>query len=386
MNPRLLAGLALGVPVGLQGAWHSLLGVVALPSSRKSDPRPGIPGATLAILVPAHNEEALLVRTIESLLAAATVDTEIIVIADNCSDATADIAREMGVTVLERFDASERGKNYALDFAIRLLAMRAQPPSIVAVVDADTIVSPNFADEVANAISSEAAALQVHYRAPMSTRTLGRIRRLALALAHWSRPLGASRLGLGTSLKGNGMAFSWEIARGGIGGHGITEDAAFTLSLTAHGIAVRFVPGAWVEGFMAEDYAAARVQDDRWERGRRGLLREAAFTTIRAARRGDFAAATGAAEVATLPLSIALSASMVASLLLLAGGVPVVLALTPAGLVAASVAIGWAAARVSPADLAALGSVPRFVAYKLAVTARGVVARGDRDWVRTSRS
>ncbi len=385
MNVLFLAGLAIGAPVAVQGAWHSLLGAFALPAPRPSNADgSGKPG--IAILVPAHNEEAMVGATIESLLTSATTETEVIVIADNCTDATAAIAREAGATVLERSDATQRGKNYALDFAIRLLGMRAEPPQIVAVVDADTLVSQNFATAIASAIGRGADAVQVYYRAPASSGSLGRIRRLALALAHWSRPLGASRLDLGTTLKGNGMAFSWATARNGIGGRGITEDAAFTLDLAQRGIAVRFEPGAWVEGFMAESYTDARVQDDRWERGRRGLFGQAVSTAVQRLRRGDLATAAGAAEVAALPLSLAVAGSLAAGVLLVTGGAPVLVASIPAAAVGSSIVLGWAAARVSPADLVALGSAPRFVAYKLGVTARGLAARGEPDWVRTARS
>lgn len=385
MNLLIAAGIAVGLPAALQGAWHSVLDVAALPRPPASR-QPVEHERTLAILVPAHNEEQLIARTIESLQDSATEQTEVIVIADNCDDATAEIARNLGATVLERQDLQLRGKNYALDFAIHLLGMRTPPPDAVAVVDADTVVSRNFAGTVADAIARGAEAVQVYYRAPESDQPLGRLRRLALALGHWSRPLGASRLGLGTSLKGNGMAFDWPVARDGIGGQGITEDAAFSLSLASRGIPIRFIPDAWVEGFMAEDYAAARVQDSRWERGRRGLMRAAAGTAARRMAAGDIATAAGALEVAALPLSITVSTSAVASGLLLAGGAPVAVASIPVALVAGSVVIGWSAARVSREDLSALLTAPKFVSYKLGVMSRDVANRGDRAWVRTSRT
>lgn len=385
MNPLIVLGVAAGFPAVVQGAWHTALGIAALRRPSSTVPNAGEP-RSLAILVPAHNEELMIGRTIESLLAAAHDGTEVIVIADNCDDGTPEIARALGATVLERQDLQFRGKNYALDFAIRLLGMRVDQPQVVAVVDADTVVSSNFASEVTNAIASGAQAVQVYYRAPASDLPLGRLRRLALALGHWSRPLGASRLGLGTSLKGNGMAFDWAIARDGIGGHGITEDAAFSLALAKRGVAIRFVPGAWVEGFMAEDYDAARVQDSRWERGRRGLMRDALVTALNRLLERDLATAAGALEVAALPLSVTASTSVAASGLLLLGGAPVLVASIPVALVAGSVVVGWSAARVSREDLSALATAPKFVSYKLGVMARDVASRGDRTWVRTSRN
>jgi hypothetical protein len=137
---------------------------------------------------------------------------------------------------------------------------------------------------------------------------------------------------------------------------------------------------------MAEDYDAARVQDSRWERGRRGLLRSAISAGARRVAARDFATAAGAMEVAALPLSIVVPTSAVASGLLLVGGAHFAVASIPVVLVAGSVVIGWSAARVSREDLSALATAPRFVSYKLGVMARDVANRGERTWVRTSRS
>ena len=68
--------------------------------------------------------------------------------------------------LLERSDAERRGKGYALELAIRTLAAaRAEPPEIVAFVDADSTVSDGFVGAVVDAIAGGAEAVQVHYRA-----------------------------------------------------------------------------------------------------------------------------------------------------------------------------------------------------------------------------
>ena len=59
-------------------------------------------------------------------------------IADNCTDETAAIARQLGATVIERQDTENQGKGYALDYGIQYLA--TDPPDIVVLVDADCIV------------------------------------------------------------------------------------------------------------------------------------------------------------------------------------------------------------------------------------------------------
>lgn len=386
MNPLLLLGIAAGAPVVAQGAWWTVLGFVALPKEPSVQGSQRIDSGQLVILVPAHNEEQMIPATLASLKAAASGrNAEIVVIADNCSDGTARIAREAGATVLERQSETQRGKNFALDFAIRELASLDLAPAAVAVVDADTVVSANFVDEVQCALGAGAEALQTHYRAPASDQPLGRLRRLALGLAHWTRPLAAQRVGVGTTLKGNGMAFAWDVASDGIGGHGITEDAAFTLALARRGVRVQFVPGAWVEGFMATDYAAARVQDSRWEQGRLALLREAAVTAACRIAAGDIRTAMAAFEVGSLPLTMALAGATGAGVLVFAGGGGAI-AILPIAVLTTGVAVGMAASRPSAADLGALVHAPRFVLYKLSVLARLALGRGaGKAWVRTAR-
>lgn len=385
--PSTVATVAAGALAGVvlaHGAWWTLLSAVALPrpGRRISDSS----GLRLAVIVPAHNEEAMLGDCLGSLLAAPYEPRpEVVVVADNCDDRTAEIARELGVTVIERTDATRRGKSFALDAALAALRERERPPDAVLFVDADTEVSTSFFAASAGAIAAGAAAVQVHYEAARGDEPVARLRRLAFLLAHWSRPLGMARLGLGSGLKGNGMALRWELVRDGFGGTGITEDAAMTLDLARRGVAVVFEPRAWVRGHMAASYAAAGVQDRRWEGGRFALMGESWRTAARAASQGRFAAAAAATDVGSLPLSL-LAADGVVCLGLAAAGVgPAWLLLAAPASLATYVALGLAAARASVADVLALAHAPRFVAYKLGVLARVAARRGPAKWERTSR-
>src|SRR5205814_7029145 len=87
------------------------------------------------IVVPAHNEEAILAERLSALRDAAEGQAQILVVADNCSDSTAEIARQIGVDVVERENEVLRGKGFALDFARREL--ERDPPDVVLIVDAD---------------------------------------------------------------------------------------------------------------------------------------------------------------------------------------------------------------------------------------------------------
>lgn len=376
-------GIALSLLVLLHTLPWIALSVIAL--RRPRGELAAVP-MRLTVIVPAHNEEAGIARTVTSLQAAPFVPRpEVVVVADNCTDDTAAIARGAGATVLERWDPSHRGKAYALDFAVAALRERPEPPDAVVVVDADTTVSANFYAALSSGLAGGAYAVQVYYEPAPSTAPVARLRRVALALVHWSRPLGMARLGLGTGIKGNGFALAWGAARDGFGGHGLTEDAALTLALARRGIAVRFEPRARVQGEMAPTYAAAATQDGRWEGGRMALMPGALAVAAKAPSRRRFGVMAAALDVAALPLSLLAAATLVALGLAARGFGPLPLAALTAVSVAGYVIIGGVAARISPGDFAALAQAPRFFVHKLGVFGRLALRRGPQSWERTSR-
>ena len=125
---------------------------------------------SLAVLVPAHNEEPVIGATLDSLKAALSDNGRIVVIADNCSDRTADIVREHGVEVLERQDAVNRGKGFAL--AAGLATLENEPPEIVVIVDADCEVTQDTLKQLAKTVQNTARPVQgVYLRRAPDTRT-----------------------------------------------------------------------------------------------------------------------------------------------------------------------------------------------------------------------
>ena len=389
MSPAALAG-AIAAAASLGAAawagWWTALSVIALPRPRGGIGRTARPWR-LTVVVPAHDEEQGIDACLASLQAASLEpQPEIVVVADNCSDRTAEIARSRGVTVLERHEPERRGKVYALEFALDHLGDRDETPDAVLFIDADTEIDADAYRAVAWRLDRGAQAVQLHYAAGDGTSTLARLRRLAFSLIHWSRPLGMARLGLGSGIKGNGMALRWDVARAGLGGGGITEDAAMTLALARRGVAVVFEPRATVRGYMAERYEQARTQDERWERGRLGLLPTAAQTAAASALRGRIACAAAAADVAAPPLSaLAAVAAGAAVVGLILRGALLPLQLAGAAAVMSYVVVGLVASRASLTDVAALRFAPRFVWHKFGVYAALLRKRGDAQWERTER-
>jgi glycosyltransferase involved in cell wall biosynthesis len=95
----------------------------------------------IAVLIPAHNEELVIYQTITNLKSALKPQHQVVVIADNCTDATVGIAKSTGAIVIERHDLQRRGKGYALDCGLKFLA--SDPPEVVVFIDADCQIDKN---------------------------------------------------------------------------------------------------------------------------------------------------------------------------------------------------------------------------------------------------
>jgi glycosyltransferase involved in cell wall biosynthesis len=366
-------------------------------------------GYRVAVIVPAHNEEPVLAATIASLRAQtyAPDQLHIVVVADNCTDRTAAIGREAGVLVLERVDAVNRGKGYALSWAISQLLTGARPPDAFVIVDADTWVAPDFVPLMAAQLHARrdergCSALQGRYGV-LNARDGWRATLMsgAFELFNHVRPLGSEQLGLAVGLKGNGMAFTREVLeRAPWKGRSITEDIDFGLDLLQdHAIRVGYVPQARVMAQMPVTRAQASSQRDRWESGRYALMRQRALPLLaRGLGRRDARQCDAAVQLLIPPLA-ELSAFLLGWGALLALGAWLGLLRNPAlwsGTWACAtlgfgvyVLGGMAVAEVPREVYFALLRAPVYVIWKsVLATARLFRARqpaGDAEWVRTER-
>jgi cellulose synthase/poly-beta-1,6-N-acetylglucosamine synthase-like glycosyltransferase len=346
-----------------------------------------VAGATprVVVLVPAHDEAATIQRCVASLLACQGADQgfAVVVVADNCTDNTADLARTAGARVLERCDPQHRGKGYALDFGFRTLLQDAM--DAVAVVDADTDVEPSFLVELRRWFASGADAVQVQYsvrNADASNRT--RLMHVALLAFNFLRPRGRDRLGLSAGLLGNGFALSRQvIERIPYEARSVVEDLEYHLALIHAGYRVRFTGRTRVLADMPVGGGGVRTQRARWEGGRLRMMRQAAPGLAAAVARGRLRLLEPLLELLLLPLAY----HVIAILLTLA--VPVawarLYALTGLGVVALHVGIAVAIGGTQR-DLLALLQAPFYLIWKIVQLPLLLrTARGDAEWVRTSR-
>jgi hypothetical protein len=340
--------------------------------------------ARLVAVVPAHDEEAGVARTVAALLAsgAGTSGFEVVVVADNCSDATAARAAAAGARVLERVDRERRGKGFALDFAFRELLPEAWDGFLV--VDADSVADPRLVPAVAAWLGAGADAVQARYvvlNPDAGPRT--RLMNVALMAFNVLRPRGRARLGLSCGILGNGFAISRATVEAvPYDAHSIVEDLEYHLRLVRAGRRVRFADDAVVRGEMPVGEAAAASQRARWEGGRLRMAAAVPGLVAGAFRRP--ALLEPLLDLLTPPLGLQ------AALLLSAALVPWRPGRFAAAAGLATLAIHVAAAiRVGGggrADLRALAQAPAYVLWKILRAGRIVrAARPGAAWVRTAR-
>ena len=238
------------------------------------------------VIVPAHDEASGIGKTISSLKQLSWPDSRyrIVVIADNCSDATAAISAEAGATVLERQDPARRGKGYALAHAFSW-SRAAGLANAVVVVDADSVVSANLLESFAARLESGAHALQAHYgvlNAADSWRT--RLMAIALGAIHKVRSRAREFVGVSCGIRGNGWCVTHALLDDiPYRAFSLTEDVEFGIELGLAGYRVWYCDEACVNGEMVTGELASRSQRQRWEGGRFALIREKVPALLRAA-------------------------------------------------------------------------------------------------------
>jgi cellulose synthase/poly-beta-1,6-N-acetylglucosamine synthase-like glycosyltransferase len=350
-------------------------------------------------LIPAHNEELNLGAVVEGLgkLDYPAERFTVVVIADNCTDKTADIAREQGAEVLERSNQELRGKGYALEWALSPLLADPRRFDAFVILDADSFLSPSFLQVMNSAIDRGHRALQGFYgvlNVDESWRT--RLMAVALALAHYVKPMGRRRFGLSDGLKGNGMCFTREVLEQvPWSGESITEDIEYTLRLVEAGVKIEFLPEAVVNAQMPTTGKQASSQRQRWEGGRYALLKRAAKLFGRSVARGRFMVADRAAEL-IIPPFVELFALPAVCL----AGSFVWKAYAPGSVVAKWMVRGWSGllvvellylglgliiARVPLRVASALLFAPFYIVWKFGVYGAMALRRGVGGWNRTER-
>jgi cellulose synthase/poly-beta-1,6-N-acetylglucosamine synthase-like glycosyltransferase len=366
--------------------------LAALLPGRRENPRPATARPRCAVLVPAHDEEAGIEGTIKALLPQLQPGDRLLVVADNCSDRTAEVARSLGATAVERHDPDRRGKGFALDFGARALAQ--DPPEVVVIVDADCRVVDGTLERLVREAAATNRPVQAAYvmDVPPGGGPRSQLSSFAFLYKNVVRPRGLGRLGLPCLLTGTGMAFPWAILRDAeLASGNIVEDMKLGVDLSLAGHPPKFCPEAQVTGELPTGRGAAVKQRTRWEHGHiQTLLTQVPRLTFAALRQRRPGLLGLALELSVPPLSMlfllwavagavavgwrAVGGSPLPAVFLAVGGLSVLLAIFAAWLGLGRERLPLGSLLVAPVYV--LGKLPIYLAF---------LFRRQKAWVRTDR-
>jgi cellulose synthase/poly-beta-1,6-N-acetylglucosamine synthase-like glycosyltransferase len=345
------------------------------------------PGPRTTVIVPAHDEEAGIAATISAIKSG---KMGILVVADNCSDTTAQCARDAGATVVERHDPTARGKGYALAFGRD--ALRNDPPDIVIILDADCVPDGQALVQLAYAAMTAGRAVQA--RNELQTRAddppMTRISNFAFSLKNVVRQRGLMRIAGTCVLTGTGMAFPWDqFENAPLATADSVEDLAIGLALVRTANAPIYLDDARVTSPAASGSAAV-TQRTRWEHG---FVATASRVAPRMVSHGivrlDWKSVWLGLHLMVPPLALTFGVAMLALLVVsglgwVAGFAPAVMLLSVIVVAGIAVLGGWAQVGRSALPFAMLIRVPLYIAWKLPIYLK--LSRGaDRQWTRTER-
>jgi len=228
----------------------------------------------IVVLVPAHNEEKVITETLEQVRPQLTSSDKLLVVADNCSDNTADIARQSGALVIERRDLNHIGKGFALGYGIQYLSKT--PPDVVVIIDADSNVEDGLIEKIASVSFSKNRPVQALYlmkNTSLVPSLKERLAEFAWRIKNYARPLGLKFIGLSCQLMGSGMAVPFnQIINVNLANGNLVEDMQLGLDLAAIGSPPFFYSDAKLTSQFPDSIQATEGQRKRWEHGHMWMI------------------------------------------------------------------------------------------------------------------
>ncbi len=238
---------------------------------RKKETKVTVPEKTFAIVVAAHNEENVIEPLVDNLL---QIDYprelyDVFVVADNCTDKTALIARNAGASVHQRFNSVKKGKGFALEWMFhRMFRMERQYDAVV-IFDADNLVKDNFLFEMNSKLCQGEKIVQCYLdsKNPFDTWVTNTFS-IAFWLSNRMLQLARYNIGLSNMLGGTGMCISTSVLKQfGWGATSLTEDLEFSMKALSHGIKTSWAHDAVVYDEKPLTFAQSWRQRKRWAQG-----------------------------------------------------------------------------------------------------------------------
>ena len=288
-------------------------------------PKEGVPHK-FAVIISARNEEAVIGGLIDSIKNQ-TYPSELVttfVVADNCTDATAEICREAGAVVYERHDLTQIGKGYAIDFLMGKINEDYPEDAFDAfiVFDADNVLENNYIEEI-NKTYSAGYKVVTSYRNSKNFGDNWISAGYALWFLREARYLNAPRMVLGTSCAVSGTGFLFDRSTVSTGPDGklewkyflLTEDIQFTTVNILSGVKIGYCGTAHFYDEQPTKFKQSWHQRLRWGRGYLQVYRHYGIKLIKGIFRKRGSKEESRTNFACFDMAMSIMPAMILSLL-----------------------------------------------------------------------
>lgn len=230
------------------------------------------------LIIPAHNEESVVGNLVDSLkkLDYQKDLYDIYVIADNCTDGTAKVAKEAGATVYERFDEKRKTKGYALQWFLQQKIEEDAPYDAFCIFDADNIVDVNFLNVMNKKLCQGEDVVQGYkdIKNPSDTWVSA-----GYAIFYWTMHrfyhLARYNIGLSPLMNGTGFMVKFDVIKPeGWNTKTLTEDIEFSLKRIIQGKRLGWAKDAIVYDEQPVGFKQSWIQRERWTVGHMQCLNE----------------------------------------------------------------------------------------------------------------
>lgn len=225
-----------------------------------------------AILIPARNEEAVIGNLLDSINRQDYPKEllTVFVVADNCTDKTAAVAREKGAVCYERFNDRDRTKGFALQFLFQNIERDYGLDAFEGyfIFDSDNLLNRDYVARMNEAFDAGEKII-TSYR---NTKNFDENWVASTYALHWLRSIrqnhrARSVLRLATNIQGTGFLFANELVKDGWNYTSLTEDRAFTADAVAHGYQISYNDAAVFYDEQPVSLKIALRQRVRWAKG-----------------------------------------------------------------------------------------------------------------------
>lgn len=359
----------------------------AAKGKRHSGRRPRV-----AALIPAHNEANEIANTLRDTLGQQAEGDRVLVIADNCSDNTAEIAKQFGADVTVRNNTELLGKSHALRHGLETLAN--DPPDVVIVVDADCRMSSNSFEALGTMAAELGRPVQAKYI--FGGKQGSAASNLASSFTLWFknhiRPLGSARIGMPCQLTGSGMAFPWHtLQQVDVDNQNLAEDTELGVQMTLAGFPPFYCAAAEVDGAVPKAWDTLVKQRRRWEQGYLDtMFRNAPKLLYQSITKFSPALLWSALDLLIPPLALLgmlwFVLFFVSGISVVAGGssLPLYMLSIGAVLIGASILLGWFVHCRKDVELKSLAAIPWFIVRKVSIYA-SLLFKREKQWLKTDR-